>query len=492
MARGQAPLFSLTVIVPSGANQVRQAYAKTIVQNMVAEGIDAKLVIANFDQLVNRMFATTASPGSSYDQGGYDVGFIGWGYTSFVPDFGSNFGGKAFPPTGNNYAYYNSPIVNSLLSKLSTTTDAATQVQLTHQLQEQIFNDAPYNYIYEPIDLIPRVAKFTAWGSSNTYSEVTFPDVQHWGGGNSLTMAESASIFPSGTLNPAVTKSSNSFYALYVYGAIIGGSLQEADPRCSCYIPGTAQSITASPDGTTWTVNIRPGVMFQDGVEVTADDFVFTQYALTNPNTASVGLGSNIQYLGSKVTFTFLDGTSMVDDNTGPGIPQSNGWWKATSKYQFQFHIPAAYAFTNSAYTGFAPLPKHIMEGFAFNTWDSAPFSTVRTPHTYTWSKAKYGGSGSYTAVGPIGAGAYVLQSYDFTNNIATLTKFPEYWNASGLQSMGQFSVNTYKVQWINGRDAAIAALKNGQVDSIGLQLRTRHRQGNASVHAQHQRHHGR
>src|SRR5208337_618672 len=56
---------------------------------------------------------------------------------------------------------------------------------------------------------------------------------------------------------------------------------------------------------------------------------------------------------------------------------------------------------------------------------------------------------------------------YDFTNNIATLTKFPGYWNATGLQSMGQFSINTYKVQWISSKDAAIAALKNGQVDLL-------------------------
>src|SRR5208337_4778959 len=100
-------------------------------------------------------------------------------------------------------------------------------------------------------------------------------------------------------------------------------------------------------------------------------------------------------------------------------------------------------------------------------TWDSAPFSTATGPNTYTWDTKRYGGSGSYTAVGPVGAGAYDLQSYDFTNNIATLTKFPGYWNATGLESLGQFTVNTYKVQWISSKDAAIAALKNGQVDLL-------------------------
>ena len=180
-----------------------------------------------------------------------------------------------------------------------------------------------------------------------------------------------------------------------------------------------------------------------------------------------MGLGSNVHYLGSKVTFTFLNGTARVDDNTGPGVPETDGWWKATSRYQFQFHMPAPYAFTSSVYAAFAPLPMHIMEQFRFSTWDSAPFSTATGPYTYTWNTQQYGGSGSYTAVGPVGAGAYELQSYDFTNNIATLTKFPGYWNATGLESMGQFSINTYKVQWISSKDAAIAALGNGQVDLL-------------------------
>jgi len=439
---------------------------------MVSMGIDAKLFYVNFDQLSNRLFAATAPPGSSFSQGGYDIGFIGWGPTSYVPDFRSNFDGRPayVPPSGSNYAYYNSPTVNGIFDKLYSTTDTATQVQLTHQFEDQVFNDAPYNYIYTNVDPDPRAAKFTAWGNSSVFSEITFPDVQHWGGSDSLTMAESANIFPGNNLNPAITSASNSFYAAYVYYAIMGGSLQEADPRCSCYIPGTAQNITSSPDGTTWTINIKPGVMFQDGVELTADDFVFTQYAESNPATASVGLGSNVQYLGSKVTFTFLNGTSKVDDNTGPGVPETDGWWKATSKYQFQFHMPAGYAFTADTYGALSPLPMHIMEKYPFSTWDSAPFSTASENTTYTWNTQQYGGSGSYTAVGPVGAGAYKLQSYDFTNNIATLTKFPGYWNATGLESMGQFSINTYKVQWISSKDAAIAALKNGQVDLLDPQ----------------------
>ena len=465
-----APLFSVTLIAPTGGNSVRRQYASIITSNMISLGIDAKLFYVNFDQLVDREFALTASPGSSFAQGGYDIGFIGWGYTSYVPDVRANFQGGPtyFPPSGDNYAYYNSSTSNNILNQLYSTTNTATQVQLMHQFEEQVFHDAPYNYVFETIDPIPVSSQFTAWGNNTAgVNEVTFPDLQHWSGPSNLVMAEAANVFPSGTLDPGITASSNSFYALYIYGNILGGQLQEPDPRCGCYIPGTIQNYTSTPDGLTWTVNIKPGIHFQDGVEVTADDFLFTQYAETNPTLASVNLGPDSTYLGTKAYFTFLNGTTRVDDNTGPGVPTTIGWWNATSRYQFKFHLPAVYSFANPVYTGFAPLPMHIMEKFPFASWDSAPFSTASGPYTYTWNTQQYGGSGSYTAVGPVGAGAYTLQSYDFTNNIATLQKWPGYWNATGLQSMGQFSVNTFKVQWINDKDAAIAALKNGQVQLL-------------------------
>ena len=464
-----APLFSVTLIAPTGGNSARRQYASIITSNMISLGIDAKLFYVNFDQLVDRMFALTASPGSSFAQGGYDIGFIGWGFTGYAPDIRANYQGEStyFPPSGDNYAYYNSSVANNLLNELYSSTDEPTQVSYMHQFEAQVFHDAPYNFVFEGVDPVPISNQFTAWGNSSVYSEVTFPDLQHWSGPSTLVMAEAANIFPSGTLDPGITASSNSFYALYVYGNILGGSPLEGDPRCGCYIDGTALNYTASPDAMTWTVNLKPGVTFQDGVPVTADDFLFTLYAETNPLLAGVNLGTYSTYLGTKLYFKFLNGTVRLDDNTGPGIPTTYGWWNATSKYQFVFHMPAPYAFTKQLFLSIPPLPMHLYEKFPFSTWDSAPFSTASGPYTYTWDATRYGGTGSYTAVGPVGAGAYELQSYDFTNNIATLVKYPGYWNATGLQALGQFTINTYKVQWINSKDAAIAALKNGQVQLL-------------------------
>jgi ABC-type transport system substrate-binding protein len=464
-----ASIFSATMIASTG-NPIRRQYASIIAANMRSVGIDARLFYVNFDVLSNRMFFTSTKQGSSFEQGGYDIGFIGFGFTSPVPDFRSNFDGRSayLAPSGSNYALYNNTELNAVWDQLYATTDPVKQKLLSDKAQEIIFRDKPYNYVYEPTDIIPVNSKWSAWGSKGVYSEVTFPDVQHWSGGNQLVFAESSNVFPDNTLNPVGTPSSNTFYAQYIAGAICssGAGLQDVDARTLDYYPALATNITHSADNLDWTIHIRQGALWQDGVEITADDFIYAQYLLTNAAANSVGLGSNIQYLGNYVTFTYTDGIREVDDNSG-GAAHTVGAWKALDKYTFMFHLPAVYAFTDRTYAAFSPLPKHILEQMDPKTIDSSDYSTAAKLHTYTWDTKKYGGIGTYTAVGPVCAGPYYLANYDFTANIATLRRFTNYWNASGLRALNQYTVDTYKVVWIEGKDAAIAAFRNGEVDAL-------------------------
>ena len=56
-------------------------------------------------------------------------------------------------------------------------------------------------------------------------------------------------------------------------------------------VPGVARSWTVSPEGDTYTFQLQPGVMFQDGKELTAADVKFTFESIIDPKTGSPLLG---------------------------------------------------------------------------------------------------------------------------------------------------------------------------------------------------------
>ncbi len=465
-----APLFSITLIVAGDNNLVRRQYASEIASNLASLGTTAKLVYLNLSEVINRAFFAKSTQGATFNEGGYDIGFLGWAVGNPIPDFRSFFDGRpAFlAPSGNNYALYNNPELNMLFDRLSVTTDVQAQVALIHKIQEIIFNDAPYNYIYEPVQLVARKQKWASWGRSDVYSR--YPDIEHWSGGSELTLAIPR---PVRNLNPAITCCANvdDFGSAYhIYWSIIGSGvgLQDLDPRDLSLYPALATSIQSTADGLDWTIKIRQGATFQSGVEITADDFVWTRWALLNPKTGYIYGPQDVQHIGNIVDFTFLNGTTAtLDTRAKPDDAVRHSWWKSIDRYTFEFHLAQAYAFTRQVYTTDAPLPKHIMEKFPPETWDNQPFSTASHPYTYTWDTKQYAGSGSYTAVGPVGAGPYYLESYNFTTNTATLRKYHQYWNTTGLQALGQFTVETYKVVLISEKGAALTALRKGEVDQL-------------------------
>lgn len=470
-AAQQVPLFSTTLVASTG-NPVRRQYATIIASGMQSVGINARVFYLNFDQLMNRMFFAGTDQGNTFEKGGYDIGLIGTNYLIPIPDFRSNFDGRpAFlAPAGNNYALYNNPEMNAIFDELYRTVDVKKQVELTWEFEELLFHDAPYHYIYADIYHVPRDPYWTAWGDKNVYNVLTFPDVEYWAGGTELTFAEASNVFPGNTLDPFQTASSNTAYAIYVYGAscFSMAGLQYIDGRDNTFHNAIATNIENSEDMLTWRIRMRPGVLFHSGVEMTADDALFTQWAILNPAAASLGLGGSIQYLGNVVDFTWLNGTtSTIDNRAGPDEPVRKGEWRALDMYTFEFKMPEVYAFTRQTYAASSILPKHIYEKFAPETWDTQPFSTAQGPYTYTWDTAQYGGTGSYTAVGPVGAGTYILESFDFTRNMATMKKFKDHWARAELEAAGMFTVETYRVVWIESKDAAIAALKNHEVNVL-------------------------
>jgi len=460
--------FSITLIAPT-SNPVRRQYASIIANSMTNVGIDAKVFYVTFDELQTRLFFLAAynpdgtvdwsKVGPDFADGGYDAGFIGWGPTSTAPDGSfSNFLGDYadWAPNGNNYYLYNNSVATSLMESVYKTTDVTQQEQLMYQLQSLIQNDTPQITIYYNLWVIARSAAFSNYGVANAYSNIGWPsDVQHYSGGSSLTFAESAGVFPNGNLNPLPTTQSNSFYSLFIYAPAFSG-LQEIDARTNAYYLALANYINSTPDGKNWTINFKPN-NFQDGIPVTSDDFVFTYESLFNPNGGYVGQGTMLSQLGTKGVFTYTNGTSITMDQTPKGQAPATWYVTAVNNYTFTINLPAVYAFMNTTWTTVSPLPKHFLEQYPITTWNSLPYCTAAK--TYT--------SNGVTFQGPFSNGPYMITKFDFTSNTANEVAWDGWWNATGLKALGQYSVKNYNVVWINGQDAAIAALKAGTVQQL-------------------------
>jgi len=472
-AQTTTSLFTVNLIAPS-SNAVRRQHAAIITQSMQAVGINAILtLVPKLSDETPRIFGNNVK--QDFAHGGYDVAFIGWGATSPTPDssFSNIRGTNAdFSPNGNNYYLYNSSTVNSLINDMYSTPNQSRQANDLWQIESNLVNDAPFDVIYYTNWIIARDPAIKDFGSSSAWSELAFPDVQHVSGVSTLNFAEASAPFPGSDLDPLPTSTSNSFYSLFIYGAQFAG-LQEIDPRTGSFYEALATSITATPDGLHWTVTFAPN-KFQDGVNVTADDFVFTYWVALNPNTSSVNLGSILSTIGSVGTFKFLNGTKVTINETADADPSLSSYnmpfnVTALTTNSFQFDTSIFYPFMNITWLVSSPLPMHFLQQFDPTTWESLPYSQG-TVDKFANGSTVYLWDGSTTAtplVGPFSNGPYYLKNYDFTANTASLVKWNSYWNKTGLEALGQFSVTNYNVVYIAGSDQAVAAYSQKAVNEL-------------------------
>ena len=479
-AQGPTSLFSITVVAPT-SNPLRRQWAAIIVNNYQSVGIDAKLIYVSFGTESSLSFGCTNNCGLLYANGGFDEVFVGFGGGTVLPDFGTQdvvTYRSATPgdlaPQGANFNSYKNATFNTLALQYNTDFNATDRAVLAQKMVRIVAQDRPNLVIYYPVDTYGLANYINPWGNNNSESASSNTnDFQHWkllAGQTTLNVAETGDI---NSVNQIDTAVSNTYYDTYLYHPVSAG-LEELDGRTLQYFNALATSIVGSSDHLTWTVNFLAH-NFQDGVPVTADDYVFSAMSNLINNVGFVGEGTWQSLLGLNAQFTFLNGTSdYVVNGTythakAPAGFSANSVWTSLSKTSFKFTMPAPYLFTDPIITGLAALPMHIFEKVPQANWASSFLSTLQTtPTTVTWNTAQYGGNGSYAYVyGPIGDGAYMYRGYDSVAQTGTLVKFPGYWNASGLQALGEFNIQTIHVVHIVNKDQALGAFTSGTVNFL-------------------------
>ncbi len=439
LARGQTPLFRVTLMVPS-TNPSRQLWAEVIQQNMIDAGIDAVRVIQDWGTMYDRgLDPPPEVVGKVYDEGGFDMLFVGYAQ-GIDPDPFSIYHSSQLPPGQNYYLWENEE--NDRLSKLiKETVDRNELEQYCKEWQKLAYEEQPSITIKydqevvvfdptalmgEPFELLhypawPRVAE---WELNPSTTQTT------------IVLAQTGPA-PEEGLNNWV---STSYYDLAVFGAVFNSLTKTENLETLEVVPSLATSWEVAEDDKTWTVNLRQGVKWHDGVEFTAEDVKFTYTAAMADELASQ------QGAFVKVIIGSPDNIEIVDD------------------YTLIFHLPDPYAFFASGLisegtTGWI-LPKHVLENVPYDEWRTHSFNTGEGSYT----------SNGQTFSGPIGTGPYKYDSYNPTTFTNTLTRNDEYWDAQNLWDEGLFEIENYLVVFIEGSDAAITALKTGEVDVLDSQ----------------------
>ncbi len=461
-------LFDLTIIAPGNANLLRRQWGLIIANSFKAVGINANVVFLDWGSCYDRCL--TPAPeniGKTWSQGGYDVLEIGWTPGNPALPYAGSFQiyyGPNTPPAAN-YFLWDNPVADAAIEGALTKGYTPAGIADFKAWQAQQYNDVPASQIFF------QSAVFTAANNVDFNGfEWIFDNI-----GTTPQFVQGVTSFTLGTtgeLLDLVAPLSNSWYDTIVFAPVYDG-LYFLDNDFT-YKPAVAiADPVVSTDGREYTYTLRSGVTFHDGHELDADDVVFTWLAYLNPATGSQQSAFTAGYIGDDVTFKWMNGTEtriVLDLNAGTGAyPATNetgtriGSVEAVDAHTVKVTIadfgdlgkPAA-TFHPEGEVGVI-LPMHLMSQVAWEDWKASTFNTGTGTLTL----------GSYTVKGPVGCGPYVFEGYNPTSALVTETKYTGYWNKTGLESIGYFGVNTFYVRYIVEKDAAIAALKNSEVQAI-------------------------
>ncbi len=411
--------FAMTIMAPTSRDD-RMQWAALITKTLQEIGIDVTLKYANWNVAVSVFTPPIDKVGFDYAHGGYDAFFIGW-TGSPQADVSQWFGEDNFAPAGYNIGFIDDPTCNDLITKSLSEKALADRVEALSDFQNWFHDNLPYYIVLQLMDL---------WALDPDLKGVSFsydyPNFANW-------THETASAITVQT--PGDLKNTNPFRvsSYYDWLAGIGNSgLFEglitnypADPL-KYYGVIAEDGWTVSADGLVYTMDIRDGIKFNDGSDLTVDDVVFSFKQFLNPDTVSVG-GTDLG--------TWLNASNVVkiDENT----------------VEFTFNDYNCYA-------------ENLLGGVSILS--EAEMSLVPSTEWPT--------DATTTEAPPLGSGPYMwdVGASDVTESQVKMILNP-YYDGS-LRENTDYPANddmieTINVKLISTAAAAVAALSTGEINVI-------------------------
>ncbi|MBV9396752.1 MAG: ABC transporter substrate-binding protein [Bryobacterales bacterium] len=187
--------------------------------------------------------------------------------------------------------------------------------------------------------------------------------------------------------------------------------------------PGLAESWTRSGDGTRYTLKLRKGVRFSDGVPFTADDVVFSWSV----------------YLDELVHSPQRD-LLLIEDKP---IRVSK-----LDSYTVEFTLPQPYAAAERVFDSVAMLPRHVLEP----AWKAGKISSAWTVNT--------------PASEIVGLGPFRLKQYR-PGEAVVLERNPEYWQTAPGTSRNLPYLDGIEFRLLPDEGVQLARFVSGDIDVL-------------------------
>jgi len=457
----QEKIFKVTIIAPGNANMVRRQWGQIFANSLQQLGIDARLVFLGWSSVFDRVFTPPPDKvGKTYDEGGFDIELIGW-TPGLIPEPRQLYYGgdpKFFAPEGQNYLLWNNTQSNQLLDTFITSTNKTIQDQALQAWQTVFFNEVPASQIeYSKTHALvtPELGGYD-WIYFNVQPSPQWLYNAQFPAADNFTVVYAST----GEIESLIPPLSNSWYDSIIIVPIFDSLAMVNNAKET--IKGLLTEWNSSADGFQWTYTLRPGVKWHDLVDFTADDVLFSLWGLMNADTGSQFVGYYQSVYGNKVAFKWLNGTTTWLNSTAVGADRI-GQITATNSLRVDFTLPVLVNGKPYGYVdpyiilGSMMIPKHIFEKMPPAEWTDSVFNTGVGSKTI----------GGTTYYGPVGTGPYKWVGYDATAQLVHLQRFDQYWNYTDLRTANLFRVKDYYIKFIADKTAAIAALKNNDVDML-------------------------
>jgi peptide/nickel transport system substrate-binding protein len=223
------------------------------------------------------------------------------------------------------------------------------------------------------------------------------------------------------TLNPAFTPVSTTIY----YSQFLFDGLTRPDDNLRP-VPSLAESWQVAPDSLNYTFNLRKGVKFHDGKDLTAADVKFTWEVIAHPSNKA---GAQIYGFFSRVKGAEAYHSGAATEISGVTTPDD---------YTVKVELDSIYAPFLSI-SAFQPiLPKHV--------YGAVPIEELEK-HA--------------TARAPVGTGPFKLTEWR-TNEQLAMAAHTEYWG-------GRPKLDRLIVKTVPDSTTLPSLLRSGEVDVVGM-----------------------